>query len=221
MPRAAPVTIARRPFRSMAFMRSRPVQFPGCGAARGGAPLFRDRIKLRVRDGPGSAAHHSALLHAALRPGNAALLELHAVAALEPEHRPRLAGRGDLEAEILDDAADLGHLLGVALGELARTDIKRVLEPDPHIAADHGGGSAEIHLMAAAGQHRPQIVLAEQLVRGALHEEEIVEIGADAAENAEDELQEHRWLKHAAVDQMREIVEVAGVVTLVLEFHAM
>src|ERR1700761_1356861 len=44
--------------------------FPGCGAARSGAPLFRDLFKLRAGDDPGSAAHHSATLHAALRPGN-------------------------------------------------------------------------------------------------------------------------------------------------------
>ena len=38
--------------------------------------------------------------------------------------------------------------------------------------------------------------------------------------NAEDELQENRRLEHAAVNQMREIVEVTGIVTLVFEFHA-
>ena len=74
--------------------------------------------------------------------------------------------------------------------------------------------------MPAAGQHRPQIVLAEQPVGGALHEEQIVQIGADAAENPEDQLHEHRRLEQAAIDQMGEIVEVAGVVAFVLEFDA-
>src|SRR5208283_4477764 len=46
------------------------ILFPGCGAARSGAPLIRDRPTLRVCNGPGSAAHHSASLRAALRPGN-------------------------------------------------------------------------------------------------------------------------------------------------------
>jgi hypothetical protein len=46
--------------------------FPGCGAARSGAPLIRDRHELGVCNDPGSAAHHSASLHAALRPGNRA-----------------------------------------------------------------------------------------------------------------------------------------------------
>ena len=44
--------------------------------------------------------------------------------------------------------------------------------------------------------------------------------GADAAENAEDQLQEHRRLEQAAIDAMGEIVEVADVVALVLEFDA-
>ena len=47
------------------------ISFPGCGAARSGAPLIRDRRKSGVRNDPGSAAHHFATLCAALRPGNA------------------------------------------------------------------------------------------------------------------------------------------------------
>ncbi len=38
---------------------------------RSDAPPIRDRSKLGVRNDPGSAAHHFATLHAALRPGNA------------------------------------------------------------------------------------------------------------------------------------------------------
>src|ERR1700722_11960190 len=44
--------------------------FLGCGAARSGAPLIRDRRRLGACNDPGSAAHHSAALRAALRPGN-------------------------------------------------------------------------------------------------------------------------------------------------------
>jgi hypothetical protein len=39
---------------------TRETVYPGCGAARSGAPLFQDRLKLRSRNDPGSAAHHSA-----------------------------------------------------------------------------------------------------------------------------------------------------------------
>ena len=70
------------------------------------------------------------------------------------------------------------------------------------------------------GQHRPEIVVAEQPVGGALHEHQVVEVGADAAEDAEDQLQEDRRLEQPAVDAMREIVEVADVVALVLELDA-
>src|SRR5205823_2332310 len=157
MPRAPPVTMALRFFRSMVFMKA--------------LPLSR-------------------------------LSELHPIGAFEPERRTRFVRRGDLVAEILDDAADLGDLLGIAFGELARADIERVLKPDPHIAAEHRGRGAEIHLVPPAGQHGPQIIVAEQPVGGALHEEQIVEIGTDAAENAEDELQKHRRLEQAALDAM-------------------
>jgi hypothetical protein len=38
--------------------------FPGRGAACNAAPLIRDRSKFRVRDDPGSAAHHFVLRRA-------------------------------------------------------------------------------------------------------------------------------------------------------------
>src|SRR5271170_3586377 len=70
-------------------------------------------------------------------PAKPALLKLDAVGALKAEHLPRLGGRGDLEAEILDDAADFRHLLGVTLGELAGSDVERILQPHAHVASDH------------------------------------------------------------------------------------
>ena len=45
-------------------------------------------------------------------------------------------------------------------------------------------------------------------------------LGADAAQDAEDQLHEERRLDHAAIDEMREIVEVADVVAFVLEARA-
>src|SRR5262245_1217367 len=149
------------------------------------------------------------------------LSELHPVGALEAEHRPRLGRRRDLIAEVLDDAPDLGYLLGVARSELAGRDVERVLEADTHVAAEHARGGAEVELVAAAGEHRPEIIVAEQAVGGALHEDEVVHVGADAAEDAVDELQEYRWPEQTFVDAMGEIVEMPGVVALVLEFHAM
>ena len=79
---------------------------------------------------------------------------------------------------------------------------------------------AKRHLVPPGGQHRPRIIVAEQLVGGALHEHQIVDVGADAAEDAEDQLQEDRRLEPAFVDAMGEIVEVADVVAFVLELGA-
>src|SRR5690348_14599416 len=56
--------------------------------------------------------------------------EAYAIAAFQLEDLARLLGRGDLETELLEDAADLRHLLGVRLCQRAPTDIQAVLQPD-------------------------------------------------------------------------------------------
>src|SRR5262249_36945827 len=114
--------------------------------------------------------------------------KLHAVGALEAENLARLLRAGDLIAELLHDSPHLGNLLGVALGELAAADIEAVLKADAHIAAHHHRLGGERNLEAAGAQHRPVIVVTEQLVGGALHEQEVVDVGADAAEDTENEL---------------------------------
>src|SRR6266702_5430659 len=112
----------------------------------------------------------------------ASFLELNAIGTLQGQHLPCFRRRRHLIAELLDDAANLRHLLGVARRKLAGADVERVLKPDAHIAAQHRGRAAEIELVATARQHRPQIIVAEQPVGGSLHEHEIVHVGADAAE---------------------------------------
>src|SRR4029079_14524483 len=144
----------------------------------------------------------------------------HAIGSLEAERSAGFVPRRNLVAKLLEDAADLRHLLGIALGELARADIERILEADAHVAAHHRGVGTEIHLVTAAGKHRPIILIAEQTIGGAFHEQEIVELGADAAEDSEDQLQEHRRLEQATVDAMREVVQVPSVVAFVLELDA-
>src|SRR5258708_5873679 len=99
------------------------------------------------------------------------LSKLDSIGALEAQHGARLLWGRYLVAELLDDAADFRHLLGIAGGELAAADIEAVLEPDPDIAADHGGHGGKRNLVAAAGQHRPLILVAEQAVGRALHEQ--------------------------------------------------
>src|SRR4029079_5018245 len=61
--------------------------------------------------------------------------EIHLVAALERQDFARLVGRGDFEAEALDDLAHLGDLLRVRLGQLAGADPERVLHADADVAA--------------------------------------------------------------------------------------
>jgi len=49
---------------------------------------------------------------------------------------------------------------------------------------------------------------------------EVLGIGADAAENAEDRLHEERRLDQLAVEEMRQRIEMADIVALELEFGA-
>ncbi len=134
------------------------------------------------------------------------------VAALELQHGARLGGRRDLERQLLEDAADLGDLLGVALRQLAAADDRGCPRARRARCRPSSRPGRERHLVAAGGQHRPVIVVAEQPVGGPLHEHQIVRIGADAAQNAEDRLDEERRLDQPAVEEMREVVEVADIV---------
>ena len=62
--------------------------------------------------------------------------------------------------------------------------------------------------------------VAEQAVRRALHVHQVLGLGADAAEDAEDQLHEQRRLDELALEHVREVVEVADVVALELEAGA-
>src|SRR2546422_5577734 len=79
--------------------------------------------------------------------------KLHAVGALQAQNLARLLRGGDLIAELLDQAAHLGDLLGVALGKLAAPDIEAVLETDAHVATHHYGLGGEWNLETAGTQH--------------------------------------------------------------------
>ncbi len=74
--------------------------------------------------------------------------------------------------------------------------------------------------MPPGGEDRPVILVAEELVGDALHMRDVLGIGADAAEDAEDRLHEERRLDEAAIEEMREVVEVADIVALELEARA-
>ena len=64
------------------------------------------------------------------------------------------------------------------------------------------------------------VVVAEQFVGDVPHVHEVVGIGADAAEDAEDRLHEERRLHQSALQKMREVVQMADVVALELEARA-
>ena len=111
-------------------------------------------------------------------------------------------------------------LVGIAGGELAAADPQRILEPDPDIAAHDRAHRHQRQLMAAGGKDRPVIGVAEQFVGDALHMGQVLGVGADAAEDAEDRLHEQRRLDQPAVEEMREVVEVADIVAFELEPRA-
>ena len=74
--------------------------------------------------------------------------------------------------------------------------------------------------MTPRRQDRPLIILAEEAVGRAAHMGQILGMGADAAQHAEDRLDEKRRLQQAAVEEMGEGVEMADVVAFAFETGA-
>src|SRR5207302_5653026 len=74
--------------------------------------------------------------------------KLRSIRPLERQNLARLLRRRHLISELLDQAARLRHLLGVAFGELAAADVQAVLETDAHVAAHHHRLRRERHLKA-------------------------------------------------------------------------
>jgi hypothetical protein len=72
----------------------------------------------------------------------------------------------------------------------------------------------------AGAEHRKLVVLAEQPVGDAAHVQKVLRVRPDAAEDAEDALDEERRLHEPAVGEERQIVEVADVIAFVLESRA-
>src|SRR5438445_385704 len=104
----------------------------------------------------------------------ASSLEGDVPAALELEHLARLVGGGDLQAELLEYAAYLGHLLGVRLCERPAAQPQAVFQSHAHVAAHHRRHRRDEHLVAAGAEHRPMVRIAEQAARGALHAPRVV-----------------------------------------------
>src|SRR5207302_8532654 len=81
----------------------------------------------------------------------------------------------------------------------------------------HGDQS---HLMAAGTEYRPVELVAEQMIGDAAHVHEVLGLRPDPAKDPVNGLDQHRRLDQAPVDEMREVVQVADVVALELEFGA-
>src|SRR5690349_19594145 len=92
-----------------------------------------------------------------------AMSECHPVAALQAEHSARLVRCRDLQRQAFENAPYAADLLGVGFGELAAI-VEAVFQPDADAATQRRGHSDHGHLMAAGGEHREAVVVAEQLV---------------------------------------------------------
>src|SRR5262249_55907316 len=72
----------------------------------------------------------------------------------------------DLETELLQDAADLCHLVGVALCKRPLADPQAVLEAHANVAAHDRRHGRDVHLVAAGAEDRPEGGGAEEAGRG-------------------------------------------------------
>src|SRR5262245_53106192 len=96
-------------------------------------------------------------------------LKTHIPSSFEFQHLPGIVWRRDYQPQLFQYAARLRYLLGVRSGELPAPDPQAVLEADAHIAAHHRRLRRDLHLRAAGAEHGPQVLVAEQAIRGALH----------------------------------------------------
>ncbi|MCY1521447.1 hypothetical protein D9M68_562600 [compost metagenome] len=111
-------------------------------------------------------------------------------------------------------------LLGIAYRKRPAAVVEAVFQPDADVSAHGGGHGDHRHLMAAGGQYREAVVVTEELVGDAFHVRQVLRIRTDAAEHAEDELDEEVPGHQAAVAEMRQRIEMADVITFKLEASA-
>jgi len=131
--------------------------------------------------------------------------------------RPRGQAPGHGRAQSLQHLPDTAHLRGIGLRQPAGPVPEGILQPDADIAAHCSRHGGDRQLVAACPEHRPDVAVAEQPVGGTLHVRDIVRMRADAAQDAEDRLDEERPIDETAIAEMGEVVEMAGVVALELE----
>src|SRR5207244_2505764 len=81
------------------------------------------------------------------------VLERHIASSLELQHVARLVGRRHREAELLEDAPRLRHLLGVRFRELAAPEPEAIFQADAHVAAHDRAHRGDEHLVAPGVKH--------------------------------------------------------------------
>src|ERR1700722_14195040 len=79
--------------------------------------------------------------------------EIDFIAALGLQQCARFGGARDVEAQFLQNAANLADLLGIRSRKPALAGIQAVLEPDADIAAENGAQRDERQLMPPRRQH--------------------------------------------------------------------
>src|SRR3954470_14274367 len=112
------------------------------------------------------------------------------VATLQPEHPARLVRRGDLQRELAQDTGDLLDLLRVALSEHPPREINTVFQAHANASSEYRALHHKRYLMPSRSQYRPDVVVPEQPICGTLHVHQVLGMGPDAAEDAEDRLHE-------------------------------
>src|SRR6266853_5123039 len=144
-------------------------------------------------------------------------LECDVSSAFELEHLARFVGCRDLQPEFLENPANLSDLLRIGFREGAAAEPQAVFQADAHVSAHDRRHRGDEHLVAPGAEHRPQVGVAEQAVRGALHVHHVLGMRADAAADAEHRLDEKRRLHELAVEEMRRCIQMPDVVALDLE----
>ena len=140
--------------------------------------------------------------------------EVDVVPALEIQDFARFIGRRDFQTQAFDQGTRAFDLIGIGFGQLARAVPQRVFQPHAHIAAHCQRLRRYRHLVAAGAQHRPDVVIAEQAVGGALHVRHVFRVRANATEQTKHRLDQEGRLDQPALDEVGGSIEMANVIAL-------
>ena len=136
------------------------------------------------------------------------------VLTLQRQHLTHFGWGRNIERQFAQDAANLLDLGRVGLSEFTFREIEIVFEANSDVSTHDRTRRDEVRLMASCCENGPVVVITEELVRNAPHVDEVFDIAADAAKDAEDRLHEQWRLNQSAFEKMSQRVKVADVVAL-------